>query len=50
VTAKLSAHGTRPKGALECGGLTPPFQRKQIALLHEKGGVKPPHSKGFAAK
>jgi hypothetical protein len=39
----------RPKGALECGGLTPPFQRKGMAPLCEKGGVKPPHSKGFAS-
>ena len=38
---ELPVHGTRPKGALECGGLTP--------LLRCKGGVKPPHSKGFAA-
>ena len=33
---------------MECGGLTPPLQRKLIAALRKKGGVKPPHSKGFA--
>jgi hypothetical protein len=39
----------RPKGALECGGLTPPFKRMLIALLRHKGGVKPPHSKDVAS-
>jgi hypothetical protein len=39
----------RPKGALECGGLTPPFQRKLMLYKAVKGGVKPPHSKGFAS-
>jgi hypothetical protein len=35
-TAFINAGGfTRPKDALECGGLTPPFQRKPIASLRK---------------
>ena len=38
---------SRPKDALECGGLTPPLQRKQIAIKELKRQRPPPHSKGF---
>jgi hypothetical protein len=39
----------RAEGALECGGSTPPFSVSWIAQASCKGGVGPPHSKGFAS-
>ena len=49
----------RPKGALECGGMPPPFQpiglqqhrplSKILALRYVQSGVMPPHSKAAGA-
>jgi hypothetical protein len=45
VEGDMSGIAMRSRKHLECGGLTPPFKRKLIALLLHKGGVKPLHSK-----
>jgi len=40
------------RSALECGGLTPPWDRQGLPSMGawRKGGVKPPHSKAPAAQ
>ena len=39
------------EGALECGGLTPPFRDAYVLSgpWRSQGGVKPPHSKALRA-
>jgi len=49
----MSMPSLRPcaEGALECGGLTPPFGRLYVhgGPWRCQGGVKPPHSKALRA-
>ena len=47
MAANLRLVLKRREGALECGGLTPPWDRRGTPSRYKgrKGGVKPPHSK-----
>jgi len=51
LVEKLPDFAQSAEGALECGGLTPPFSHLDGlgGLWRSQGGVKPPHSKALRA-